>query len=146
MLFNSYEFLFLLLPLSLAGYYFLPKWLRLPLLTVRSYVFYGWWDYRFVGLMLWTTLFDYVAGRVIGSTEKPGRRRLWLTFSVICNLALLGFFKYFDLLASSVNGVASSFRGASLSSSKNGTPSASSSTARRAFAPTSRCRRTFDAC
>ena len=52
MLFNSYEFLFLLLPIVLFGYYFLPRGWRVILLTVASYVFYGWWDYRFCSLLL----------------------------------------------------------------------------------------------
>jgi alginate O-acetyltransferase complex protein AlgI len=112
MLFNSYEFLFLLLPLALAGYYLLPKALRLPLLTLLSYVFYGWWDYRFCALMLWTSVFDYAAGLLIGRAEREGTRRLVLTLSITCNLGLLGFFKYFDLLAGTMNAAATSFRGA----------------------------------
>lgn len=105
MLFNSYEFLFLLLPLALAGYYvfFRAEKARLVLLTLLSYLFYGWWDYRFCALMVVSTLVDYVAGLRIAASENPGSRRRWLVVSMVANLSLLGFFKYFDLIAGSVN-------------------------------------------
>lgn len=104
MLFNSYEFLFLFLPLVLLGYYLLlPKRTRLLFLTLVSYFFYGWWDYRFCSLMLISTLIDYVAGRNIGAAVTPRGRRRWLVVSIVSNLSLLGFFKYYDLAARTVN-------------------------------------------
>ncbi|MFH0908157.1 MAG: MBOAT family protein [bacterium] len=113
MLFNSYEFLFLLLPLALAGYYAIrSRSARLVLLAVLSYVFYGWWDYRFCGLMMLSTVIDYVSGLGMGSAVSERKRKAWITVSVIANLSLLGFFKYFDLAARTINGVASAFHGA----------------------------------
>lgn len=107
MLFNSYEFLFLFLPIVLLGYYvFLPQRARLPFLTILSYIFYGWWDYRFCALMLASTLIDYVSGLLIFHAPDPRRRRLWIVVSLIANLSLLGFFKYFDLGARTVNALA----------------------------------------
>jgi alginate O-acetyltransferase complex protein AlgI len=104
MLFNSYEFLFLFLPLVLLGYYvLLPKRTRLLFLTVTSYFFYGWWDYRFCALMLISTLIDYVAGKGIGASGDKRIRRRWLIMSIVSNLSLLGFFKYFDLTARTLN-------------------------------------------
>ena len=104
MLFNSYEFIFLFLPLVLVGYYVIFRGrLRLPFLTLASYLFYGWWDYRFCGLMLFSTLFDFAAGRVIGGARTARSRRAWLVASVVVNLSLLGFFKYFNLLADTLN-------------------------------------------
>jgi alginate O-acetyltransferase complex protein AlgI len=104
MLFNSYEFIFLFLPLVLVGYYLLvPKGARLGLLTIMSYLFYGWWDWRFCSLMLISTVVDYVAGKRIHASEVTRVRRRWLIVSVVSNLSLLGFFKYFDLAARSVN-------------------------------------------
>jgi alginate O-acetyltransferase complex protein AlgI len=106
MLFNSYEFLFLFLPLVLAGYYFLPRPTRMILLTLASYLFYGWWDFRFCSLLLISTLVDYLAGaRIHASAERAVRRR-WLILSLASNLSLLGFFKYFDLFAGTVNRLA----------------------------------------
>lgn len=103
MLFNSYEFLFLFLPIVLFGYFFLPRNWRVVLLTIASYVFYGWWDYRFCSLLLVSTLIDYVAGRKIHESVTPRSRRGWLLMSLLSNLGLLGFFKYYDLGAATVN-------------------------------------------
>jgi alginate O-acetyltransferase complex protein AlgI len=103
MIFSSYEFLFLFLPLVLAGYYLLPARARTVFLTLASYFFYGWWDYRFCGLMLLSTLIDYVAGKGIASATTPRGRKRWMLMSVVSNLSLLGFFKYFDMFASTVN-------------------------------------------
>ena len=106
MLFNSYEFLFLFLPIALLGYYLVPRRARLILLTLLSYGFYGWWDYRFCGLMFFSTAFDYIAGLLIGRSENPRARRRWMAGSVVVNLSVLGFFKYFDLLADTTNRLA----------------------------------------
>ena len=107
MLFNSYEFLFLLLPAVLAGYYlFLPKTWRHGWLALASYVFYGWWDYRFCGLLLLTTTIDYVAGGRIAAARSPAAKKRWLLASVCSDLSILGFFKYYDLGAETVNALA----------------------------------------
>ena len=110
MLFNSYEFIFLFLPIVLLGYFVLaPKGARLGFLTIMSYLFYGWWDWRFCSLMLISTLIDYQAGRHIHASDVTRVRRRWLALSVVSNLSLLGFFKYFDLAARSVNQLAAFF-------------------------------------
>ena len=114
MLFNSYEFLFLFLPVILLGYYVLfARRGRLVFLTLMSYVFYGWWDYRFCALMLLSTLIDYVAGARMAATLTTRRKRFWLVVSVVSNLGLLGFFKYFDLFAHSLNRLIMCFPGVS---------------------------------
>ena len=104
MLFNSYEFIFLLLPVVLAGYYLLlPRRWRHGWLALTSYVFYGWWDYRFCGLLLLTTTIDYIAGGRIAAARAPASKKCWLTLAVGADLAILGFFKYYDLGAETVN-------------------------------------------
>jgi alginate O-acetyltransferase complex protein AlgI len=104
MLFNSYEFIFLLLPVVLAGYYLLlPRRWRHGWLALASYVFYGWWDYRFCGLLLLTTTIDYIAGGRIAAARAPASKKRWLTLAVSADLAILGFFKYYDLGAETVN-------------------------------------------
>lgn len=110
MLFNSYEFLFLFLPIVLLMYYaVLRKHGRMVFLTLMSYVFYGWWDYRFCALMLISTLIDYWVGIGLTRAEtKPGKKR-WMIVSIISNLSLLGFFKYYDLGASTINYLAGWF-------------------------------------
>lgn len=103
MLFNSYEFLFFFLPIVLALYYALGVRARVALLTLASYLFYAWWDYRFCSLLLISTVIDYVAGRGIHRSMNRRTRKLWLILSIVTNLSLLGFFKYFDLFASTLN-------------------------------------------
>jgi alginate O-acetyltransferase complex protein AlgI len=113
MLFNSYEFLFLFLPVALIGYFLVLRGRgRLVFLTLMSYVFYGWWDYRFVSLMFLTTVIDYVAGLGIDRSKTPVGRRGWLLVSIVSGLALLGFFKYYELTARTTNEIATWFHGA----------------------------------
>lgn len=64
------------------------------LLLVAGYVFYGWWDWRFLILIALSTVVDYQVGRMISITEEPVRRRRWLIVSLVFNLLLLGVFKY----------------------------------------------------
>lgn len=97
MLFNSYEFIFAFLPLVLALYYVLPPRARVVMLTLASYLFYGWWDARFCLLMLVSTVIDYIAGARIVGAATPRAKKGWMILSVISNLSLLGFFKYFDI-------------------------------------------------
>ncbi|HMP71850.1 MAG TPA: MBOAT family protein [Kiritimatiellia bacterium] len=91
------------MPLVLAGYYLLPRGGRTLFLVLASYLFYGWWDYRFCGLMLLSTVIDYAAGRgIVRSVSLVGKKR-WVALSVVSNLSLLGFFKYFDMFATTFN-------------------------------------------
>ncbi|WP_282085909.1 MBOAT family O-acyltransferase [Aquimarina algiphila] len=103
MLFNSVDF-FIFLSLVFIGYWFvLYKNLRLQnvLLLVASYVFYGWWDWRFLSLIALSTIIDYTAGfRIYESKEKSVKKR-WLWVSIIFNLGMLGFFKYYNFFIDS---------------------------------------------
>jgi alginate O-acetyltransferase complex protein AlgI len=72
------------------------------LLLGASYVFYAAWDWRFTGLLLLSTLVDYTIGRLLGATEQVSTRKKLLTVSVIINLSVLGFFKYFNFFADSL--------------------------------------------
>lgn len=107
MIFSSYEFIFLFLPFTVLGYYTLfARRGRTVFLTVMSYAFYGWWDYRFCGLLLISTVIDYCMGRQIANTADRRIARRWLVLSMFSNLSMLGFFKYFDLGADTVNRLA----------------------------------------
>ncbi|HMO50448.1 MAG TPA: MBOAT family protein [Kiritimatiellia bacterium] len=115
MIFSSYEFIFLFLPLVLAGYYLLPARGRTLFLTLASYLFYGWWDYRFCGLMVLSTVIDFTAGKGLGRAHTTRGKKQWVALSVISNLALLGFFKYFDMFATTLNyGLATLFPASSI--------------------------------
>jgi alginate O-acetyltransferase complex protein AlgI len=104
MLFNSIAFLFFL-PLVFFIYWFVAnRSLKLQnvLLLTASYVFYGWWDYRFLSLIALSTFVDYFTGQFIHRATAEKRRKLWLTVSVAFNLGLLGFFKYYNFFTQSL--------------------------------------------
>ncbi len=63
--------------------------------------FYGWWDWRFLTLIMISTFMDYNFGKLIGATEEKGKRRIYLILSMIMNLGFLGFFKYFNFFIDS---------------------------------------------
>ena len=97
MLFTSYEF-FLFLPLTFALYWLLRKKLRWQNLLVvgASYLFYGWWDWRFLLLIAFTTLCSYASGLLITKTRW---RKAALWGNIGLNLGILGLFKYYDFFA-----------------------------------------------
>ena len=94
MVFSSYLFIFFFLPLALLGYYAAPKRLRHLTLTIFSYIFYGWANPWFCLLMLFNTSVDYTNGRLMQA--YPARKKMFVTLSIVCDLAILGFFKYFN--------------------------------------------------
>jgi D-alanyl-lipoteichoic acid acyltransferase DltB (MBOAT superfamily) len=75
------------------------------LLLVASYGFYSWWDWRFCGLLLVSSLVDYNVGIGLGRTRSATARRLWLILSITANLGMLGFFKYFNFFADTLEGL-----------------------------------------
>ncbi|MBI4550482.1 MAG: MBOAT family protein [Candidatus Omnitrophica bacterium] len=95
MVFNSFEFVFFFV-LVYALYRVLGRRLQNRMLLAASYVFYGAWDWRFLGLLWLTTAVDYACGILIERAENPSRRKLVLTLSLAANLCVLGFFKYFN--------------------------------------------------
>ena len=78
------------------------------LLLVASYYFYAAWDYRFAFLLFASTIVDYTCGRAMGRIEDQRRRRAVLTISIVFNLTLLGFFKYFNFFAANLQALFSS--------------------------------------
>ncbi|MBX3178170.1 MAG: MBOAT family protein [Candidatus Hydrogenedentes bacterium] len=107
MVFTSHSFVYYFLPLVLLGYYLLPGGRNLFLLAA-SYVFYGWWNPWFVGLMLIATAINHACGLVIARepVASPRRRRA-LIASVVASLGLLGFFKYFMFAQGNFNALLS---------------------------------------
>lgn len=98
MLFNSVEFLlFLPIVFLLYWYVFRPlQWQNL-FVVVASYVFYGWWDWRFLILIAFTTLCSYVSGILLERAEGKRTRQKWISAAnIIINLSILGVFKYYD--------------------------------------------------
>ena len=103
MLFNSFEFL-VFLPLVFGLYWFVCNRnlkLQNALVLIASYVFYGWWDYRFLGLILLSTVVDFLAGLAMVQVQKGNVRKLILAISLVFNLGLLGVFKYYNFFITS---------------------------------------------
>lgn len=102
MLFNSIDFL-IFLPIVLIVFWLLSKkthWQNI-LLLVSSYLFYGWWDYRFLALIAASTIVDYLIGLQIFKCNSKTLKKKWLLVSLLFNLSLLGFFKYFNFFIDS---------------------------------------------
>lgn len=100
MLFNSIEFL-LFLPVVFILYWFVFNrnllWQN-GLVLVASYFFYGWWSWKFLGLLVLSTLLDYVYGFMVSSPNKR-KARLFLWLSILNNLGILAVFKYYNFFA-----------------------------------------------
>lgn len=98
MLFNSIDFA-IFLPIVFSLYWLLAKksltfqnWL----LVLSSYIFYGWWDWRFLSLILFSSLVDYFISNKLKTEQKERKRKSLLWLSILINLGFLGFFKYYN--------------------------------------------------
>ena len=104
MLFNSFEFA-IFLPLTFIVYWFLIN-KRLSLqnlfLIAASYFFYGWWDWRFLSLIIISSSVDYIIGLQIYNCERIVKRKLLLSISIAVNLGFLGFFKYYNFFLDNI--------------------------------------------
>jgi alginate O-acetyltransferase complex protein AlgI len=101
MLFNSIEFA-IFLPLVFVLYWFVfnrDRKAQNAMLLLASYVFYGWWDWRFLSLIVFSSLVDYLVGIGLSKTDHTQKRKLLLLISILVNLGFLGFFKYFNFFA-----------------------------------------------
>ena len=98
MLFNSIDFLVFLPIIFLLYWKVFQKNLRLQnaLILVSSYIFYGWWDWRFLSLILFSTIVDFLIGQFIFKSQNNKKRKILLITSLVVNLGLLGFFKYYN--------------------------------------------------
>jgi len=97
-LFNSIDFA-IFLPIVFLLYWFVAnKNLKLQNLLIvgASYLFYGWWDWRFLSLILFSTLIDYFVGIRLSKEENISKRKALLWISILVNLGFLGFFKYYN--------------------------------------------------
>jgi alginate O-acetyltransferase complex protein AlgI len=100
---------FLFLTLVVCIYWRLARRSQNLFLLVSSYVFYGWWDWRFLFLMGTSTLVDYALGLKIGQEQRPSRRKMLLIISLAMNFGFLGFFKYCNFFIDSFAHVAALF-------------------------------------
>jgi len=103
MLFNSIEFLIFLPTVFILYWFVLNKNLKIQntLVLLSSYLFYGWWDYRFLSLIFLSTVVDYIIGINIPKQNSEKNQKLLLWSSVLFNLSVLGFFKYYNFFVDS---------------------------------------------
>lgn len=107
MLFNTLDFA-IFLPVVFLLYWFVFKSninIQNLFLIVVSYFFYACWDWRFLGLILISSLVDFLVGKELYKATKEKQRKLLLGISLITNLGILGFFKYFNFFIESFNEV-----------------------------------------
>lgn len=103
MLFNSIEFA-IFLPVVFVLYWFVTNKStsrQNVLLLIASYFFYGWWDWRFLSLIAFSTMVDYLVGIQLGRTDHPKKRRFLLLISIFVNIGFLAYFKYFNFFIDS---------------------------------------------
>ena len=103
MLFNSIDFAFFL-PIVFIIYWLFPfKKLKQQnfFIILASYVFYGWWDWRFLSLIVISSFVDFLVGKKLATEDDTKIRKLLLITSILVNLGFLGVFKYFNFFASS---------------------------------------------
>jgi len=101
MLFNSLQF-FVFFAIVYGLYLVLSHRWQNRMLLLASYIFYGAWDWRFLSLIWLSTVVDAVCAHAIDQSGDPARRRQFLAISVVTNLVILGFFKYFNFFAASL--------------------------------------------
>lgn len=102
MLFNSYTF-WIFYILVFLSYWFLKHKHQNTLLLIASYVFYGAWDWRFLFLILISTLIDFILAQYIHSASTQKSRKSYLLLSIMANLCVLGFFKYYNFFSFELN-------------------------------------------
>ena len=108
MLFNSYAFILLYLPLTVLGFFLAARYGKAAgagWLALCSLFFYGWWDYRYIGLLLLSIGGNYRAGHYIAHRAGTPAAKRMLTLAVTANLLLLGYYKYADFFIASANAV-----------------------------------------
>ncbi|WP_066639036.1 MBOAT family O-acyltransferase [Desulfolucanica intricata] len=104
MVFSSLLFIFVFLPAILCVYYLSPRFLKNFILVIGSLVFYAWGEPVYIVLMIFISVFDYLNGLIINKyQEKKIICRAVLTGSLVINLAVLGFFKYYGFLINNIN-------------------------------------------
>jgi alginate O-acetyltransferase complex protein AlgI len=103
MLFNSIDFA-IFLPIVFALFWFVTNRnlkLQNTMLLLAAYLFYGWWDWRFLFLLIFSSVFDYFVGLALSNQADDRKRKILFLSSITVNLTILGFFKYYNFFADS---------------------------------------------
>lgn len=107
MVFNSFSFALFFL-IFIVIYFASPQKIRKPILLGFSVFFYGYWDYRFLSLLLFSVLFDYFIGIAINDAKDHKQKKKLLVFAITVSLTLLGIFKYFNFFIDNISFIAHS--------------------------------------
>ena len=110
MTFNSFEFL-IFFPIFLLCYFLLPKKLKMPAMLILSYWFYAAWNFKLLGLILFTTAVSYFCALAMEKTEKKSLKKFYITLTLLVCLGTLFFFKYYNFMADTVSGIAGAVSG-----------------------------------
>lgn len=107
MLFNSYLFVLLFLPMTITGYFFMNsckkyKMAELFLLTMSLW-FYGYFNPKYLPVIMTSIFLNYAVYKVFSRTEKQGVRKLFLMLAIIFNIGVLFYFKYYDFFLENIN-------------------------------------------
>lgn len=109
MLFNSYIFILLFLPITLLGYFGLNKFNKFKLskafLVIMSLVFYSYFNYSYLFIILTSIVFNYIFSRLMRSFRENPLKKIVFIFSIAFNVGILFYFKYFDFFISNINAV-----------------------------------------
>lgn len=104
MVFSSIIFIFTFLPITLILYYISPRKIKNITLLIASLIFYAWGEPKYIFLMILTIIFDYFAALLINKNSNNRRKsRQIFIFTIIINIAILGFFKYFGFIVDNIN-------------------------------------------
>ncbi|HOK41841.1 MAG TPA: hypothetical protein PLD27_12485 [bacterium] len=105
MSFNSFTFLFFFLIIYIVHILLSKKYWKIEkyFLLLASYIFYGWWNPKYLLLIIISTIIDFYAGKFIFYSIDNKKRKYILIFSIICNLGLLFYFKYFNFFIENIN-------------------------------------------
>ena len=103
MVFSSLLFLYVFLPIALFLYYISPEKIKNFALFILSLIFYAWGEPIYVGIMLFSSVFDYCNGRLLNKFKEDWKRKAVLILSVIVNIGLLFFFKYYNFVIDNLN-------------------------------------------
>ncbi len=111
MLFNSFEFIFRFLPITLVIFWLIGRWghprAAIAWLVLASVFFYGWWNPAYLGLLIFLLVFNYGVGYALGhSSTTPVSRKWLLTLGIAVDLAILGYYKYANFFVNGVNSLA----------------------------------------
>ncbi|MGG7164726.1 MBOAT family O-acyltransferase [Clostridium ihumii] len=106
MVFSSLIFLFIFLPITLLVYYLVPRKFKNLVLLIFSLIFYAWGEPVYIVIMLFSTVFDYTNGILISKYSKDkNKARIILILSMVINLGILAFFKYYGFFIENINGI-----------------------------------------